>query len=537
MSISFPSLAQLDPQQVEQFRQLLGAFLSAAWPQLDLKRGPLHDLLLLPAAAISAAWQTQIQQWLQSSSLAQVAANPALADPTTVANLLSNYGLTLSPGQAAQGTVLVLFSQPYPVSIGTQTVFTINGQTFQPSAPVNGRPPGTTLLGPNDVVLQAVGNYWALSVSVTATQVGQAGNVAGGMTASLSPQPPNLVTAYTAAAFQGGQDPTSLSQLVPMALGGMANKTWSTRATITALLASLIPTFQAASIIGFGDPEMQRDQRSVWPGHLGGRVDIWAQTAPMFQVQYIPVTGTLVSVSGTVGTWQINIGRDQAPGFYEVVEILGNGQVPGNGYPPLQDQRGMDLTPQPGLLLPDIQSPTEATYSRFQTASIQFQDLQTNAKNLPIGSTQPYQIGVQLLPGIATLQDTLGQDTLRPLSSDVLVRAAVPCFVSVSFTLQGTSLPTSFQPLAQALQTAVGQLGFAGSLSASYLAQVIHNVLGPNVIVTNFLLSARLRRVDGQVLTWSDPQLLTIPDDPLHAVTANTVVFWLPSQNVQVVLQ
>jgi hypothetical protein len=539
MTLTITDLNTLNQQQVEQMRQLLTQLLSEYNPNAGLEMGPTQDLIVTPKAVLDTATQNNINLVVQSSSLAAIVANPALGDPTTVANLLSNYGITPTAAAPASGNVTILLSTLIPTVIPSTTVFTISGQTFQPAQTYSARVSSTLVQLSTDVLISQLGNYYAFTIPVTAVTAGSAGNVTLGSPATLSQNPGSFVSAYASTSFSGGTDAESNSQLVTQLQSGLAAKAWGNRVTAAAQITQQFPSVTETSIIGFGDPEMLRDEHSIWPGHTGGRTDTYIQTAPIQQYVTVTETATLIATAGNVGTWQFQIARDDAPGFYEVTQILTPSMpLTAQGFLPASDVRGFDLSiDSTHTYIPDIISPLEAAYTEFQTSTITFIDTVTSVSGLTVGvATAPYQVVMSLMPQIDTIQAFLGLRTNRPPMGDVLVRGAVPCFTGVSLTLNVISASTLTVAAVQAaLASAVNSQGFVGSLAASFINQVLHNLAGTSLVsVSGLSMTGRIRRPDGVNVFVNSSTVLSVPSSPQVMSTANTVLFLLSPSNVAV---
>lgn len=539
MSLTVTDLTTLDPNVVEQFRATETGLIAAFNPGVDLKRGPTQDLVITPKAALDAATQTNIDLIRQASSLLAINANPALADTDTVNRLLSNYGLTRKTALPAVGTITVVLSALVPAVIPTTTVFTINGQTYQPVQTTAGRISQASVLGPGDVLITALGSNFSFPVAVQAVVAGSAGNAKNGSPATLSLNPPKFVQAYAQGDITGGQDQETNAQLIGRLQSGLAAKTWGSRFTVDALLRQQFPSLLADSIVGFGDPEMLRDTHAIWPGHTGGRSDLWIRMAPSWQAVTLSKTATLIFVSGTQGTWQFTVARDDAPGYYMVDRVLLPSQSPtSTGFPASSDVRSFDLSVDAThSYFPDVTTGVEGAYSRYQTSTVQFVDTITNASGLtPNVSTATYNVVLRTMPQIAAVQDYLGQRSVRPTMGDVLVRAAVPCFMTVSLTLNVLSGTVVNVAAAQAaVASAVNALGFSGSVPASAISQVLHNLLGASLVsVTSILMNGTLRRLDGTNIVLADPVNLAIVSDPANLVTNHTVAFLLNATDVTI---
>ncbi len=539
MSAPVTSLLDLDPAEVEQFRLADTALLQEYNPTVDLKRGPTQDLVVTPKAALDAATQELIDRVRRSSSLAAITADPTLADDNTVDNLLSNYGLIRQAAAAATGEVTIVLSALVPAVIPISVTFVIGGRTYAPDRVYAGRTSSLAVTGSGDRLITAAGSNYAFTITVVDRATGAAGNARAGAAAVPSTTPASFVRAYAAADFTGGRDAQTNAELLALLSSGLAAKTWSNRVTIEGMLRQQFPTLVAISIIGFGDPEMRRDQHQLWPGSCGGRADLFVRTAARWGIVSLTKTATLISKAGAVGTWQVTIGRDDAPSYYKVDRVLLPGQdATETGFAATVDTRAADLTPDAGhTYFPDVTTALEAMYTRYQASSVRFVDTVTDATALtPSVATASYNVLVRRLPDIAAIQDWLGDRTRQPPGGDVLVVAAVPCFTTVAFTLTvptGTTVDTA--AVKAAVAAAVNAGGFAGTLPASLISATVHALFGTvAVALTAFALAGTVRRRDGTNVALSSSTILTVPDDPDNGVTSRTVVFFLEPADVTV---
>jgi hypothetical protein len=380
---------------------------------------------------------------------------------------------------------------------------------------------------------------YAFTIPMTAAAVGPAYNVGIGSVTTPASLPPSFVKAYVQSDFTGGEAATTNAELVAEVAQGLACKTWSNPVTIQGLIQAqtAFADIQALSIIGFGDPEMIRDQHSIFPGSFGGRSDLYLQSQPLYQNTSVTVTASLISKVGAVGTWQFTLTRDAAPGFYTIEKILlPSVPVTNSGFPPLTDNRGYDVSNYPQA--PDIIDYEEAAYSRFQISVVTFVDTVTNATSLALGTQATYICLVTQMPLIGSVQDFLSQRTVSPPMCDVLVKAPIPVFTSVAFTLNyvaGTTAPT-VAAVQQAVASAVNVLSFTGQLSASFINQVLHNAFTNAVSITGLSMVGSLRNVDGTYTNLFSPTQLVVPSSDALMLSGRTATFFLPPASVGVTL-
>jgi hypothetical protein len=137
---------------------------------------------------------------------------------------------------------------------------------------------------------------------------------------------------------------------------------------------------------------------------------------------------------------------------------------------------------------------------------------------------------------VAEIQTLLGSRGSRNYAGDVLVKAAIPCFVSIAFTVQGKAgepLPDA-NAIRTALSNYVNTLGFCGRLHASALSDIIHNFITGRVAVSAVDMFGQIRRPDGTVRNLRSSEVLVIPDEADRMVTARTVVFVLETADIKI---
>jgi hypothetical protein len=349
--------------------------------------------------------------------------------------------------------------------------------------------------------------------------------------------PAGFVAAYAAGDFADGADAETNDEMLLRLQQGMACKAPASRVSMTAMLRE-VPAFERAgpsSIVGYGDAEMLRDKHWIFPVHGGGKADWYVRTDEPLTRRTLTKTATLVAVDGVTGTWQLALGREDAPGFYEVVQIRppGSANTVG-GFAVVSDVRGVDLSGDG--FRPDVQTTAEGAYTRFQTAVVQFIDTVTDASALALGSRQDYEFDVTTLPLVAEIQDYVSGRDARAYGADVLIKAPVPCFLQVSFTVHKKA--GAADPDVAAVKTAVAAVAnrtpFVGRLYASRVHDAIHGYLGADASVGPIDMFGRIRRPDGSTAYVRDGDVLTVPDEPAGMVSPKTVQFFLAPEDVGV---
>ena len=534
MAIEITDLSTLDPSLVASQQAQLLARIQALVPQLDLRRGVFHDLLLYMEAVLASRTQVDLNRYLSARSLLDITTDPTLADTDIVDRVLSNFRVTRKPAIASTGSVTLVLTAPLTVTIGSGASFTASGQTYVTQAAYTAKSQQLQVNTATDRLLIPTNDgKWSFTIPLIAAVAGTAGNIPRNTAMTVMEPPATLSSCYAATDFSGGQDLETNAQLLTQLQQGLAAQVPANRVNMQAMLRAdtMFANIIASSIIGFGDAEMLRDRHSIWPGSRGGRVDWYIRTQDQVTNTILTKTATLISNDGDGGVWQFNITRDDAPGFYEIASILPAGSTVTGTLALLSDTRAFDIS---GDYTPDIVNALEAAYSRYQTSVIQFRDTLTNYTGLAVGATASYTVTVKALSQIGLIQDYLSSFDLRALSTDLLIKAPIPCFLQINMTI--FKKPTQADPDIPTIQAAVASevnhTDFLGRLSASQVHEVVHKYLESGMSVGSVDLFGRIRQPDGINLFLRSNEAMVVPSVPAVMLGPRTVQFFVSPADV-----
>lgn len=540
MAIEITTLRELNTTKIDQMVAKLSQYMQERHPEVELTRGVFHDLVLYFNGVLNTAIQENIDRVRQSQSLYAITQNPALADTALVDQVLSNYNLARDNGTPAVGTVTLVFNLPSTTRITPAAIFTANNVQFSPTQIFTALPPGTAPTNDGDRSMIDVGDgTYAINITVQALTVGAAGNVRRGATITPNFVVNNTLSAFATADFINGRDPLTNEEYIKKLPEGLAAKTIGGRASYIATLKAQ-PAFQNTlhlSVLGCGDPEQQRDQHSLFPISGGGKIDIYAQTTSYAQERDHLLQATFIETSANGTIWQVTIPKNLAAGFYNISRISKPKDKTSSGYGIVLDNRGVDTSD--ALFVPDMRYLHETAYTRYQTATIRFEDTDSLTVDLvPNVSKAYYSVRTIGMPLIAEINDFLTTRDNRPRGTDILVKAAVPCFTKIAFQIRTeTSTTISDATIAQIKQSvvdAVATVGFSGQLHASIIDSAVHKYLTGQQAVSKIDMFGQIRRPDGSVAYIRDPAVLTIPNDPARLVTGRTTAFLVSPDDVSV---
>lgn len=540
MPLQIQNLSELAPEQVEQMFQTLTQLMQERHPEVELTRGVFHDLVLYFNSVLNATVRANIDRVLQSKSLLKITQNPALAEPELVDEVLSNFNISRGDGVRASGEATVVFLQPTTTVIPVALRLSAEGLLFYPTEEFTAIPPGTAITSAADRQMLPVGDgTYAVNINVVAAESGGGSNIKRGTKLVPDFSLNNALEIYATTDFVNGANPPSNEEYIARLPDALAAKTIGGRSSYAATIRKQ-PGFEKikhVSVVGFGEPEQKRDQHSLFPISGGGRVDIYLQTYARYQTKDSALQAVYVGEAETeIGTiWQIKIDKNVAPGFYEITRIAGLKDTSATGYPILLQTRGYNFEDED--FVPDVIGQEEGAYSRYQTAVVRFLDPNTRAAGLtPLQSKAYYSVTTSLMPLIGQVQDFLSSRDIRARATDVLVRAAVPCFTKISFTIRkdAASVAPDLAAIKTALVEAISEVGFSGQLHASLISGVAHKFLTGKQAVGAIDMFGRILRPDGKETFVRDSTILQIPHDPLRLVTGKTTTFLTTEDDISI---
>jgi hypothetical protein len=541
MPLEVQTLSELDQDDIDQAFEFAVTLLTEKQPNIDARRGVLGALVVGLDAILGAAARENTSLLRLSSTLQGINETPTLADDDIVNQTISNYRLSRRAATEATGEVTIVLNQLIATTIAAGAVFEAEGNQFQTESAYSARTSSANVLTSTDrLISQIADDRWAFTIPLVAVTAGSESLITKDTQMVPLAAPTSFVTAYAASDFNNGLNQQTNADLVALIEGGIAARAYSNRVTVPATIRNAseddydsvtdeFPNILGMSIVGYGDSEMARDQHWLFPVSGGGRSDVYLRTQRLPQATALTKTATLIDNVEDGGIWQFSIGRAEVPGFYEVSKVLLEGADTGtSGYEITEDIRGTDLTGD--VYVPDILTTTEAVYSRYQAATIRFLDTDTVVIESQVGSrTQDYDVTVTGMPLVENIQEFLGERGIVNPAGDILVKAGIPCFLQLSFTIQRQRSDATINEttIKSALAEYVNTTLFPGRLYAGALCRLVDEQLPVNVDVSAIDMFGRIRRPDGVNQYIRSEEVLIVPEVASAFTSGRTVVFLL----------
>uniref|UniRef100_A0A7C3WSK3 Baseplate protein J-like domain-containing protein n=1 Tax=Dictyoglomus turgidum TaxID=513050 RepID=A0A7C3WSK3_9BACT len=230
------------------FKQFSRIILAQKYPDIAREEGdPLTELILNPVEAIVEPVAREIANITKRQSLENLDYHTKESIDAAAGNLF----LERIKGEYAYGTVRLYYSSPRYVAATTEKMFfTATGLNFFPVA--------NQYITANQMAYNMEGDYYYFDVRVVSQLPGDQYNIgANSIAGALGFEGAIKVTNKTP--FRGGAHEETNEELLSRALMTPNEVAPNTYRGIYALLRDNFPSITYLQLIGYGDPEMQRD--------------------------------------------------------------------------------------------------------------------------------------------------------------------------------------------------------------------------------------------------------------------------------------
>lgn len=468
----------LTPNTIPQSAELAAAdalitqSLRDAVPTLDSRNGTAVRELLIRPQAYQAALQAQELELYQLSASLATAADPA-ADPAMVAALLGNLQYELGTGAKASGLAAVYGNEyrdyiiPAGYRLQYQDVFFEVPEEVRPEVADGAAVP--VLEAPSG----APGPYlFVLPLQAVAT--GANANLVSGTVLDIpTAQVPGVVGAQTITPFTGGADPESIAEAVTRLPAQLGARSFESRNSTTALLTDNF-SLRDVGVVPFDHPAQRRNLDNPYGLYLPGVTDIYVAGAGV-SITQLRLLGTRVSD----GVYTLSLPRSAAPGFQAVRAVVpydttGAAIIAQAASLPFTASYTGEATADSGHKFPTTSNASFNTLWQAATMTVTSVPGISSAGVLTHPALRYFSVEVYVVPLLSAVQSFVDGEH-KSLHTDIVVRAAVPCLVSLSATLykSGRAAPVLVD-VRQALADYINSKQFGDVLSVSQLLEVCH---------------------------------------------------------------
>jgi hypothetical protein len=434
-------------------------------PTVDTGPGPVRSMLLSPATRLIEYIEDAVSAVIERYDLSQLS---QITDEATLIDIANRYGVVRNVAGIASGVVTVVLDASFPVVIPAGTLITSQGGDYVTPTSYVFRTSFSSVINSNDrLLIQNADGTYSANITVNAVQPGSVANLTRGQTLTLADAIPHVIDLYAAQDFTGGEDLDTGSSLLEKISNSLVKPGTESAFSIKSLIqhSTAFPATVAVSVVGAVDQELRRDKLNAL-GVGGGMADVYVRTRKGPSTIQITKTATLVSEINGIKTWKVKISKDDFPGWWDIVEIISANNQQADL---ISETRYVELSPEQGQLTPYIPDPSFGIYSAFQVA-----DVVVETSDAVVSDS--FVLSLRGMPDIANIQRLLGSRDFRAVGGDLLVKAPIPCFVSINIEIEQTStsavIPADVDFITKVVDT-VNSTGFIGKLYASNIAEAI----------------------------------------------------------------
>ena len=518
-------------EQIEQTLTRLTAFISQNYVDVDVSPGSvIHELVLKLAASLQNEQYNLVNSISQAKSIKQVLEADSDTYSLAMDMVASNYNVSRSTGKRSAGNL--------KITVAAEGNYTIpkSVQFIQPALGLVYTISKNYFISPNpdlaggELKLKQEGNFYYFILPVEAAEVGSQYQVSSGVAFSvLAPSSIyGFVGALAYGSFTSGLPVDSDKTLVSKIKTSLGSRRFESAAGIANRLRDQFETFQSLSVCGANDLELTRSKDNVFGISTFGKADVYVRTSTGPEVLVVEMDVSKIGED----LWEMNIDNSSCAGFYRVISIL-------PVLPDISQAGTLTVTSTvynyrkfPDFRNNEINNFLDARFTKYQTAKVRFNYTQgSTEEKVAVGGTAKFTVAVSYQPHIGEIQDLLLSDTERFACADYLVKAVMPCFVSLKLDLVRKKSSDDYDSLKlnnlkKDIFNYINTIPFGEDLYASKLIDICHNyniarVNLPTTITGNILCN------DGTVKLIETSDVLAIPTDIAKGVSKKTTLFFI----------
>lgn len=513
------------------------AFVTESFPDVDISPGSvLSELLIKTAAQLHMEiTESDIDSLSNTKSVNSVLASPTDTYSDIVDGIASNFNVDRNPGLKVTGVIKVTVSEnrAYFLEQGfgfQQPLLTFNYVTTQEYQIIE---VGGVINAANQLPLVAENNLFYFLVPVEADATGT--ETVNGKNDTLVPNRtpfavsttasriPTMVKAEAYGNFSGGQNKETDRELITRFKEGLSYKGLTSPLAMRSVFSTAFaPAFKTLSVVGANDAELLRAKNNLFGISTLGMTDTYVRTSNTVQTASVVLGG--VKIDST--TWRITIpaywNNPIVPaGYYRIMTISPVDQGYSGTYVIKDITYGYDK-PIVGRSNA-VSSAADARYTKYQTSVVNFECFEEAA-------TKDFSVSFSYMPLISNMQDYVISDDNRIASADYLIKAIVPCHVTLSLRLyrKDPLVDLPVVNIKRDIFNYINNLGIGEDLVVSNIIDICHNykvkrVDLPVTVLGNIWVPSTTK--DQSIAIKSD-DVLTIPNYPSLGVSNKTTAFF-----------
>lgn len=507
----------------------LAAFISQNYTDIETSPGSVISELLIKLAAV--VHNEQYNKILELSQGAAISTALATTDETYSAvmdNIASNYNTYRSTGTSVKGRLKITVADDNSYNLINGTIFIQPALGLSYTLIENARVSPNPTAAINEIMLhQSPGGLYHFFLDVEATAPGPEYQVSSGTSFVLSSEffIRDLVKIEAYGNFSSGTAIETDKQLVAKIKSNIGNSRLESASGIANKFKEIFPGFQYLSVCGANDAEMVRDKQNCFGLSTFGKADVYVRSGLGPEVKQISKRAKKLAD----GVWELILDNSDIPGFYSVQAIIP--KTPNISLAGTLHVQSTDFEIQfyQGQRKNEILRVDDARFTKYQKARIVFN--YTDSPAIAVNAYADFEVHALYQPNILEMQDILLDDETRLACADYLVKAVIPCMVSLNIGLIKKRVTDTYDSLRLAelkkdIFNYINTIPFGTELHASNIIDLCHNYDIRRVDLP-IKMSGVILCPDNSIISIDDTDVLTIPYNLPKGVTPKTTAYFI----------
>jgi hypothetical protein len=512
----------------------------------------VDTLIVQPNGYLGALYQERAAEAFLRSSLLALSSGMVAATDADIDALASNYFTTRKVGTFSTGYVQILTVSSGRTTFPEGSEFrTAGGTVFRVPFTQTAYPPGTVGVTASDTARLMVqrplspaersladslfptttqyASGYVFTIKVEAAVAGSTSAIGLGTSLTLAQAPWGIVSILASDDFVPGTAAETNTELLARVQSGITAAIISGQEHSQRLLSNTVAG-ASGSFLGVSSALVTRGLQNILGVTQVGYIDAYIKTVPTVSYRDVTVSATVTNVGTKTLTFTLD--RLTSAGVYRLLNLR---RTSTTGV--ITSMPTPAVTPTIAIaapFTPRVATSKDLYFSRNHTITGVFADT-GNVAITTLGQVVTYQVTLAYMPNIEACA-AITADSVRPAGADVLVKAAVPCFLNIAVAIR---LPTGApQPDTLAIQSAVAvaiqNLPFGTSQVTSF---VVHKAVASALVsgeVTSVQFTGGIYAPSGVDLVVLPTSAVTVPEDIVNGVGAGNTFFSCSTSAVQV---
>ena len=426
-------------EEINEAQALVRQYIADRYQDLDFSElTSLNDLVVRPTSQIFLIFKKLITSFYATNTLSKALELEDDASSKIVDSLLSNFTVFRKLGKISTGKLkLVVKGAPTTFSISSSLEFsTIDGLKFFPQADfVASQSPSS--FGGLKIIPEADKRQSSVIVPVVAQESGAKYNIEQYTQLTTTAASFDVISIGAFNNFAGGENNENNKELIDRLVPALSARNLASPVAIEQTLRERFPSISQISIQSINSSNMTRNSHNIFGIKSGCFCDVYVKTSPFLQ-EFISekiaekitwVDPNMPELSEYLGKYMLKIDREDFPGHYSVSRVTANEQNILGSYLILDEIIKINNTISDGSQQNYINNVTEGNYSSYIEKYVIFDPIEDPN---PTGTCLSVKVYAEGMPDIKEIQDFVNGVDAQTALVDTLVRAYIPCLVSIS---------------------------------------------------------------------------------------------------------